>query len=219
MVPEAHGERRGSASNGERHARLEGSAWCSGPVTPGDRAGLRGTSRPRAERTGVRLPGGTFSCRFAWAWFIGAVLVLGLPACGGVPIPDICLDPKPCQEAVCRAGRWEGCEPPAPGCTCEADGTWKCPPPPPPTVRFPELLLKRDGPRFVDAQGQPFALLYHASCCFWEADEVHPVWSLASNEHLDRVKALGFNLVHWRLGPWRPQPDFPAPIREMGGPY
>lgn len=121
---------------------------------------------------------------------------------------------------------------------CMPPGTPSPSPTPTPTPRPPRptptpeptpppsggsLLLHTQGQRFVDGTGAPVDLKLFASCCYSEEPEPSPDWSMISEEYLDYLTPLyggpGKLIVHIRLGPWIPQPDFPQTIQQFGPPY
>jgi len=155
---------------------------------------------PNASRPVPSRPGAS------WRVVCGLLLALPLllPACGGVPPPCGPGSPPPCPQPT-----------PTPPSPCKPGDPAPCPQP---VTVHDELLLGREGSRFVGVDGKAFRVKLDARCCSTDEGEPDPHWSIGSKEAIDDAAAKGATVITMRLGPFRIGADW-SWGHEIGGAY
>ncbi len=150
--------------------------------------------------------------RFAWAWTIGAVLVL--PACFHRPPKPP--EPPPTCPVTCPTG--QACTDPAVGCV-EAPPSTATPPKGIP--QGPERLLRiKDGATgLTTVGGQDFRPFGAEPCCDAWTKVPNQRWPLASEGFMDETGKYGANLFHFRIGPWWGDAENESEWADIGGAY
>jgi hypothetical protein len=142
--------------------------------------------------------------RFAWAWFIGAVLItltFGCPPPKPTPPPGPTPGPTPTPTPAAAAR--------------------------PETPVFLSCMPRNDGTGRFMVDGVPFAMIGAIPC--WPTDgtgeilrvegrEIPYLWTLFSKEWVGYLKTKGANAVHARLGP-SVAADQCCGLQDIGGPY